>query len=375
MRLIYRVILLDLLVAAAEGIVLFTFVFILKRLFSLTDLLITEGTTFASVVKLLFSLLPSVMILTFPMAILLAALIVYGRMASDNELTALHAGGYSAAQLLLPVLIFGLALTGLLMWWGNRIAPKGLRIFRNIGTEILHETSTAGIQPGTFNRLGNFILYPSSIESGRMRSLRIFESRDGKIAGVISSATGTILYSPEKSTLSLTLSEGVLHQIPAPDRDVVIKFDEMRFSIGIPALLKRLVRSGREYQRSGNTQLERYIQENKKLYEQATREDLARWYFQRWKQSEVERARRSALPSACLIMAAIGALLGMKSGFGKRSSCYGTTIFVIFVYYLLLSFCKAYAEEGSLPAMVSIWIPNTVCLLGAVYLFFKIRRC
>ena len=181
MKIISRVIVLDLLVAIAEGTVLFTFVFFLKRLYDLTDLLVTGGATFSSTLALLFSLLPSIMVLTFPMSILLASLLVYGRMAQENELTALQAAGYSTLQLLKPVLLVGLILSLLLLWWHNRIAPKGLRLFDSVAAGVLQNTSTTGIRPGNFNLLGDFIILPSTIDEGRMSSVRMFERRGEEI--------------------------------------------------------------------------------------------------------------------------------------------------------------------------------------------------
>jgi len=67
-------------------------------------------------------------------------------------------------------------------------------------------------------------------------------------------------------------------------------------------------------------------------------------------------------------------LLGMKSGFGKRSACYGMTIAIIFLYYILLNFGKTYAEEGTLPAWFALWIPNWVCALAGGYFFYRTQR-
>ncbi len=374
LRIIHRFTLFDLLVTIAEGVVLFTFVFLLKRIFNLTDLFVAEGATFFSICKLLFSLLPSIMLLTFPMAVLLASMLVYGRMAHDNEMTALFSCGYSVSQMLIPALIIGILLTSILSWWGHRIAPKGLRLFRTVAADILRDTATTGIRPGSFNRLGSFIFLPSGIESGHMRNLRMFEERGDSIAGVISSPSAAIAFSPEESTMYLDLENGVLHQVPAPDRDVLIHFDKMHFSIQIPTLLRRLIRTGREEQRFGSRQLEDSIKYYHQQFVKFNRDfdnPNARMSFEMWKRCELEQARRIALPFACLIMAVTGALLGMSSKFGRRSSCYAMTILIIFLYYILLNFGKTYVEEDSLPAFIGLWLPNLASLAVVGYLYIR----
>jgi len=374
MRLITRVIIRDLIVAIAEGVVFITFVFLLKRLFNLTDLFLSEGASFTSTCALLFCLLPFVMMLTFPMAVLLGSLMVYGRMAGDNELTALHAGGYTVRQLLVPAMIVGLLLTSLLFWWGNRIAPKGLRLFRVVATEVLRKTTSASIRSGVFNNLGGFIVLPNESTTEHTTALRMFESRGDRISGVISASSSSLTYSSEQSTLGVSLEAGILHQVPSDDRDVVIKFSEMRFSIGIPVLLQQLIRSGREEQRYSNRILAYWIQEYRRLYPIEPDPNMKKNYFFILKRMEVEQALRRALPFSCLLMAVVGSLLGMASHFGRRSACYGVTIIAIFFYYILLNLGKTNAEAGNLSPVLAVWLPNGISLILALVLYWRTQR-
>lgn len=374
MKIIYRMLMLDMLAVIAEGVALFTFVFLLKRLYDLTDLLAAGSTTIATTGSLLFALLPSIMVLTFPMAILLAGLIVYGRLAHDNELVALLASGYSHRQLLTPVLILGLVLTVTLSWWAHRIAPKGLRMFQIIAADILQETATTGIRPGSFNPLGNFIFSPSEIEDGQMRYLRMFELKNEAVAGVITAPSGSIRFNPDDEILSLHLQNGVLHQIPSPDRDVVLQFEEMKFSVAIRDLLRKLARGGPDRQQKSDKQLQELIVSDRLAYENETRPNYKEYFYKQWKSWEIERASRGALPVACLLMALIGGLLGSSVHATRRSACYSMTIFVIFLYYVLLSFGKVFAEDGVIAPWLGVWIPNLACMGVLAILFYRTRR-
>ncbi len=370
MKIISRVIVLDLLVAIAEGTVLFTFVFFLKRLYDLTDLLVTGGATFSSTLALLFSLLPSIMVLTFPMSILLASLLVYGRMAQENELTALQAAGYSTLQLLKPVLLVGLILSLLLLWWHNRIAPKGLRLFDSVAAGVLQNTSTTGIRPGNFNLLGDFIILPSTIEEGRMSSVRMFERRGEEIVGVISAPSGTIQYFPKENTIQIRLEQGTVHQVQSDSSGAFIHFGELTFSISIQDLLRKMANTGKWSQKFSNGALRKTLRD----YHNAPPSARTPGFTQMYHQFRIELQYRQTLPFACLIMAWVGALLGMESGFGRRSSCYGMTIAIIFIYYILLNFGKTYAEEGSLPVWLALWIPNLIAALAGGYFFYRTQR-
>ncbi len=382
MRIITRTLIYEILGAIAEGAVLFTFVFLLKRFFNITELFVTSGSSMMHVLTILFAILPSIMLMTLPMAVLLAHMLVYGRLAHDNELTALQAAGYSTIQLLKPALIVGLVLTFMLLWWGQRIAPKGIRIVRETAADILQNTATAGLQPGRINYLGNYNIYCNSIKNDEMRQLNLFEKKDGRIAGVISAPTGTIHYDPAHQNIMFHMQNGMLHQMPSPDKDIVIRFQTMNFSLSIPKLLNILVNIGSDEYAFSYDQLKEEVLAWQSVYDREAQKEprtdqikqTLAYYFKEWKEKEIELMRRISLPFACLFMAFIGALLGMESHTGWRSASYALTILVIFIYYILLSFAKAMTLDGQLPAWFAMWIPNLIVMMILTYLFVRTRK-
>ncbi len=96
------------------SVVLFTFFFLIDRIYHLTDLVITKGVPFYLVLQLLVYILPSFLALTLPMALLLAVLLAGGRLAGDLEIVACQAAGVGPGRLFRPVLLAAMvvALTG-----------------------------------------------------------------------------------------------------------------------------------------------------------------------------------------------------------------------------------------------------------------------
>src|SRR5437879_12437174 len=94
----------------AFGCTLFTFFLLIDRIYSLTDLVITKGVPFSLVVQLLAFMLPSFLVHTLPMALLVAVLLAGGRLASDLEIVAFRAAGVSALRLFRRVLLASLVI-------------------------------------------------------------------------------------------------------------------------------------------------------------------------------------------------------------------------------------------------------------------------
>lgn len=371
MKIITRSIVLNLLSAIAEGIVPFTFVFLLKRLFEFTELLVADGASSSIVLTMLFSMLPSIMMMSFPIAVLLGAMMVYSRMAADKELTALYASGYSVKQLLVPALMIGLMTTILLFWWGHRIAPKGNRVFQAAAIDVVQKTATAGIKPGVFTPLGGMWFSPSAVRDGKMIGLKLFEQRNNKVSGVITAPTAELQFHPGQNILIMHIQDGVLHQTPAPDRDVVIQYEDFFVSIVIPNIVSEYATPGRMARTMSDAAIQSLIEKYQAGIQIEPDPKIDQYYTKEMMKLKLEQASRNAQPVSCLIMAFLGAVLGMRSRSAKRSACYSLTVAAVFVYYTLLSFGSRYVEDGVMMAWIGVWFPNIVSMAAAGYLYWS----
>src|SRR5205807_8036031 len=68
--------------------------------------------------------LPFIVAVTLPMAVLVAVLHVFTRLAGDNEMTALQAGGVSVARVVAPVLAGATGVALLSFLWNDQLLPR-----------------------------------------------------------------------------------------------------------------------------------------------------------------------------------------------------------------------------------------------------------
>src|SRR3989442_5107932 len=85
--------------------------------------------------------LPFIVAVTLPMAVLVAVLHVFTRLAGDNEMTALQAGGVSVARVVAPVLAGATGVALLSFLWNDQLLPRTNHELRTLQVDIARKRS------------------------------------------------------------------------------------------------------------------------------------------------------------------------------------------------------------------------------------------
>jgi lipopolysaccharide export system permease protein len=85
----------------------------------------------------------------------------------------------------------------------------------------------------------------------------------------------------------------------------------------------------------------------------------------------VEFHSRFAIPFACIVFGLLGVPLGVYSPRTGRSYGFVVGLIVILLYYILFSFGRNIGSTGVVPPSASIWLPNGLFLILAIYLYRK----
>src|SRR5215472_16391717 len=105
------------------GVLLLTFALVTARLLKLTEMVVNHGVTLGVVGSLIGFIMPAFLELTFPMALLLGVLMGFGRMSTDQEMTAARACGVSLYRLAVPVMIVALGVYALSSYFAFSLRP------------------------------------------------------------------------------------------------------------------------------------------------------------------------------------------------------------------------------------------------------------
>ncbi|MEG2464713.1 MAG: LptF/LptG family permease [Kiritimatiellia bacterium] len=130
------------------GLVL-TFVLSIGFLFRVMQFL-SRGASFSLVAQYLLASMPEVLGFTIPLALLVSALLVFGRMSTDSEIAAMKACGVSFFTIMRGPLIIAVLCSALGFYLQNYAMPRGHYVRRLIANRLAMDAGVQLIEPGRF---------------------------------------------------------------------------------------------------------------------------------------------------------------------------------------------------------------------------------
>lgn len=330
------------------GISIFTLILLMGRLIKLTDLVISRGVPLSQVARMIGYLMPSFLVFTIPMAFLLAVLLAFGRLSSDNEITVMKACGISLAQLMPPVLACALAAVLLALVAGTAGVPWGNSAFKRLSFELLQKNVAVTIREKIFwDDIPGIVLYTEHYDdqSHILQGVIIHDGRDKERALTIFAADGYISGGSGQRDVRLTLNKGSIHSAGKGNDYRLVNFGEYIMTIAAP----------------GNNAASRNEPDMgiAELWHQGGDSSVPK---QARLKAATELHSRLALPFASLVFAVLAVPLGMQNRRSGKSAGFSVSIAILLVYYILLSLLRTLAERGTMPPGVALWLPNLLFL-------------
>lgn len=346
------------------GLGLFLFILLMDRLFDLADLMLNRGVPPLVVLRLMGCFLPSVIAVALPMAMLLAAVLAFGRLAQDRELTALKGVGVGLVRLAVPLAAGGLAASLLLLVFNGTVMPKATTAYKRILLTIVRQRATVAFRERVFIReFDRYLVYFQRREGreGVLRDVTVIESPPSP-PRVITADRGRLRVDAEGYRMTLELEHGMMDQ-PADmtgEHYSRIEFDSYIVELDIHNALR-----GGDFFAKGLDEMT-YADLLRRMKELRAVPVVRREY-------EVALHQRIALAFAPFFVVLIGVPLGSLA---RRGGGVGImlSLGVIFVYYSLLTVGRGIADRGHLPPALALWLPNVFLAVAAAAAFWAAVR-
>ncbi len=356
MKILDRYIAREMAAAFTIGVVTFTFVLMMNKILRLVELIVNKGVPITVVLQLFLYILPYSLVVTIPMATLLGCLAAYGRMAADNEITALKVAGLSLYRLVAPAVAFALAAYLVTTYITVNLLPFSNRAFKNLVYQTTRLRATAGIQEGVFNSdFPGRTIYVHRLHqgSGTLEGVFIVDTRDPKEEKVFIAREGRIASDPDRLRVVMELRDGTTHMAPAdsPGRYRIMDFSAQKLDLDI----------GHAF----SDPVDRPLGEQElTIGELRARAVRLRAGGQNFRPALVEMHKKMAIPVACLLFGLVGPPLGIRIRRAGRAASLVISIGFALGYYVLIVAGEGLGTRGMLPPAWAMWLPNAI--LGVV---------
>ena len=214
---------------------IFVLLFILLTNFLLRSLekFLGKGLEITLILEYIFLNLAWILALAVPMAILVATLMGFGRLSADNEIAAMRSVSVSYTKLLFPVLIFGLFVTGIMMFFNNQILPEMNHKARMLSSDISRKRPDLDFEVGYFiENIPDYTFLLGSREGDVFGDITIYNNQKGQNQKTITAQSGVI--STVDNGIVLNLKDGVIHEYLGNEKNEYRKIFFNKYKVMIP---------------------------------------------------------------------------------------------------------------------------------------------
>ncbi len=364
MRLLTRYIFKEVFSHSLLGLLVFTFVIFIPHMSHLLELLVRRDLSLGEIFVLFLLPMPGIVVLTIPMAVLVGTLIGLSRMAADGEVIAVRASGIGMAQFVRPVMFFAVLGWAATSWMSLQLAPRATRKLHQMEAGLKSSQIPYDIQPRVFlEQFPNYLLYLQDVSGShsRWRGVFIADTTQRDSPKITVAENGVLINDPRDSRLMLHLEQGTTHELDPqnPGRYSVISFTDT----DIPIPIEQTGEGDAGRQTPAMMSLRTLLNVARYAPDATNRQS-----------AQVELHYRFALPVASLVLALVGIPLGLFTRKGGKAVGVILTIFLVFLYYILMAFGLSLARQGRIHPALGLWLANAAFGVGGLLMLFQMRK-
>lgn len=357
--------------------------------------LVVKGLPASLVLHFLWISFPESLTFTIPLASLVSALLLFGRLSADGEISAMRACGVNIWRIMIPLVVFGIALTFLSIHINSYLAPYGSRERH----ELLYSTTRSKdllklLEPGHFIRdfngvdiwfesqdgdvLNNLIILEKT-KSGATRETRcehamleargndiVIDMRNVRITPFSENQPGTATVRHLTHTIKNATQKRIQRKKAADFYN-----DEIRERIAAIDTAPKddlgAVLTDDEKNRIFRNFAAKHNRDPAALTGEAREQAISEAIPRIRSSLLTELNRRYSFGLAPIAFLLLGMPLGIRTSRRESNIGIAVSLCVMLVYYAFMVAAKAIAEEPALYPHIVIWTPTVACaILSAI---------
>jgi LPS export ABC transporter permease LptF len=332
----------------------------------LLELLMTHGLPLSYILSFIGDLLPFSMIYSIPWGVLLAVLLVFGKLSSENELVALRANGIGIIRICTPVFLITLGCLALCLWINLYVAPECERRFKELAFKLASTEPLALFgSDEVIDAFPNRKIYVGRKNGTTLEDLHIYEMNAQQVpVRVIYAKRGTLEVDEENQRILLRIYDA---RYEDRDESDVNDLRLMHYGISVqegvfPISLQELIAKAHSSQRPTELTLSHLQQ----AMEQKEGKQLTIL--------RTELSKRFSNSLAVITFVLIGIPLAITAQRRETSIGIAISICVAFTYFIFIVVADNVKGNASLHPEILVWLPNFIYLTLGGTLFYRLAR-
>jgi lipopolysaccharide export system permease protein len=353
MKILDRYILKKFILGTVFGLVAFVSLFvIIDMMENLGDFLDHQVHT-PVIIQYYVAFMPEIVKLMMPVAVLLSCLFTTGKLASQNELTAMKSGGLSMYRYMAPLLIVAFLVSAASVYFNGWIVPYANQYKFSIERKYLQRMTESTARVNVYLQDGpKRIIYLSYYDgSARVGSrVSVQEFSDTSLISL------SRRYDAQQIVWDSTMNHWKLRfgveRIFLGPAQTLINFTELPFT-DLRFIPSDLTKKTDRPDEMDYFELRYFIEQ-----QQHSGNDVSRWM--------VDFYSKVSFPFASVIVV----LFGVPFSFGKRRSGlalqFGISLAVCFVYLAFMKISQVFGYNGDLNPLLTAWLANILFATAGV---------
>ena len=252
------------------SVAVITTVLFLQFLIRAVDRFLGKGLDALTIFEYLYLNLAWIIALSVPMSLLISSVMTFGRMAQQNEITALKSAGVNLYNIIKPALWFGAMVAIALCLFNNFILPEMNYNARLLARDIYKKKPELSIEPGYFvDMIPQYTMIVKEMDGKDFKDVKIFSKNQKSEQTTIYANQGSL--SSDGNMITIDLQDGEIHEIDLSDYDYYrkIRFKTHQIIISMDDLMmNRTSESNRTDREMRVPQMIQEIEKNKILINQ-----------------------------------------------------------------------------------------------------------
>lgn len=349
----------------AGAVFIMTFVMVSGSLIKMIDL-IEKGMPIKSFITIIFLILPDSLTFSIPLGVLIATILVFGKLSGENEINAMRSSGIGLWQIISPGIILSLLLCAFCFYVHFYLGPVNNQKLRVLTKELAYQNPTLFLQAGEYLKLGESgnTIFIKKRKGQKLFGVRLLiYDNANQLKNVVYSLSGKLIMHPKKKKFemrlfnvhfnSITYKDGIPknHYGKAGESQYFFDFNQKKkkassvrkvSSLTLPALLVRL----------------------KILQEEGRKRYFSKILFY--------LNKRIVFSLSPIVFYLIGMPLAIKTNRSETSYNIVISLGLVMFFYFFILLADAFRKKTGLHPEFIVWIPGIVYQIVGLVMLKKI---